>query len=84
VTKSKRIRRAGYVARLGDGGREHRVLMRAPEREPLEDPGVDRTKILKNGSSRSGIKAWIGLNWVRIGIGGGGALANAVTKLRIS
>jgi hypothetical protein len=40
--------------------------------------------MFKNVSSKSGIKAWTGLNWLRIGTRGGGALVNAVMKLRIS
>jgi hypothetical protein len=36
----------------------------------LEDPGVDGNIILK-WIVNNGMGAWIGLNWLRIGTGGG-------------
>jgi hypothetical protein len=40
------------------------------ERDHLEDPGLDG-RIILNGSSGSGLGAWTGLIWLRIGTGGG-------------
>jgi hypothetical protein len=38
----------------------------------LEDPGVDERIILRwIFKTWNGVGAWIGLNWIRIGIGGG-------------
>jgi hypothetical protein len=47
----------------------------------LEDPGVDRRILLKNGSSRGCIGGTqTGSIWLRFGTGGG-AVVNAVMKL---
>jgi hypothetical protein len=40
------------------------------EGDHLGDPGVEGRIILK-WTSRSGMGAWTGLSWLRIGIGGG-------------
>jgi hypothetical protein len=47
VMESRRMRWAGYVARMGDRRSAYRVLVGRPERRPLEDVGVDGSIILK-------------------------------------
>jgi hypothetical protein len=48
VIKSKRMRWAGHVARMGEGRGAYRILMGRPEkRNHLEDPGLDGRIILK-------------------------------------
>jgi hypothetical protein len=55
MIKSRRMRWAGHVARMGEGRGSYRVLVGRPEgRNHLEDPGVDG-RIILNGSSRSGM-----------------------------
>jgi len=41
------------------------------ERDHLGDPGVDGRIILRWIFSKWDVKEWIGLIWLRIGIGGG-------------
>jgi hypothetical protein len=54
VIKSKRLRRAGHVARMGERRGAYRALVGQPERMRLHGrQGVDRRKILK----------WIFENW---------------------
>jgi hypothetical protein len=48
MIKSRRMRWAGHVARMGEGRDAYRVLVGRPEgRSHLEDPGVDGRIILK-------------------------------------
>jgi hypothetical protein len=48
VIKSRRMRWAGHVARMGKGRGAYRILVGRPEgRRPLEVPGVDGRIILK-------------------------------------
>jgi hypothetical protein len=48
VIKSRRLRWAGHVARMGERRGAYRALLGKPEeRRPLEDPGVDGRIILK-------------------------------------
>jgi len=46
VIKLRRMRWAGHVARMGESRGVYRVLVGKPEKEHLEDPGVDRRIIL--------------------------------------
>jgi hypothetical protein len=72
ILKSRRMRWAGYVARMGEGRGVHRVLVGKPEgKRPLGDLDVDGRIILRwifrkwegaVGTGRSGL---------RIGTGGG-------------
>ena len=41
------------------------------ERDHLEDPGVDGSKILKWSFRKLDVGVWTGLSWLRIGTGGG-------------
>jgi hypothetical protein len=71
VIKSRRIKWAGHVARMGKGRGAYRVLVGKPkERDHLEDPGVDERIILEWNLKILG-GAWTGLMWLRIGTGGG-------------
>jgi len=72
VVKSKRMRWAGHVARMGKGRGVYRVLVGRPEgKRPLERPrrrwGIILRWIFKKweGVGRTG---W---SWLRIGTGGG-------------
>ena len=48
VVKSRRMRWAGHVARMGEGGVVHRVLVGKPEgKRTLGDPDVDGRIILR-------------------------------------
>jgi hypothetical protein len=63
VIKSRRMRWAGHVARMGDGRGACRILVGRPEREGdhLEDPGVDGRIILKIAVQEVG---WGGMDWI--------------------
>ena len=72
VIKSRRMRWAGHVARMGEergsigfwwGNRE--------ERDHWGDLGVDGWILLGWISRRSDVGIWTGLGWPRIGTGGG-------------
>ena len=72
VVKSRRMRWARHVARMGQGGGVHRVLVGKPEgKRPLGRPDADGGIILRwifrkwEGFVGTG---WI---WLRIGTGGG-------------
>jgi hypothetical protein len=72
MIKSRRIRWAGHVERMGRGeactgywwgnmrGRGH-----------LEDPGVDERIILRWIFKKRDVGIWTGSSWFRIGTGGG-------------
>jgi hypothetical protein len=48
VIKSRRMRKAGHVARMGEGRSVFRVLVGKPEgNRPLGEPGVDGRIILR-------------------------------------
>jgi hypothetical protein len=72
VIKSRRLRLAGHVARMGERRGAYRALVGKPEgMSHLEDPGVDGRIILKWIFERLGVEAQTGLIWLRIGTGGG-------------
>ena len=73
VIKSRRMRWAEHVARMGEERGVYWVLVVKPEgKRPLGDLGVDGCIILRRISRRWDVGMWTGLAWPRIGTGGGG------------
>jgi hypothetical protein len=71
VIKSRRMRCAGHVARMGDSRSVYRVLVGKPERKrSLEDTGLDGKIILRWIVKKWGRGTWTGCIWLR----GGGML----------
>ena len=71
VIKSRRIRWAGHVARMGEERGVYRVLVEKPEgKRPLERPRRRWVDNIRMDLQDVGI--WTGLGWPRIEIGGGG------------
>ena len=69
VIKSRRMRWAGHVARMGEERRVHRVLVGKPEgKRPL---GRHRRRSVDNIKMDLQEVGWTGLGWPRIGTGGG-------------
>jgi len=72
VIKSRRMRWAGHVARMGEErGRIESWWGYRRERDHWGDLGVDEWIILGMISSRWDVGIWTGLGWPRIGTGGG-------------
>jgi hypothetical protein len=72
VIKSRRMRWAGYVARMGEGRGAYRILVGRPEgRRPLGRPRRRWEDNIKMDIQEVGWGAWTGLIWLRIGTGGG-------------
>ena len=72
VIKSRRMRWAGHVARMGEEKGAYRVLVGKPEgKNHWGDLGVDGWVILGWISRRWDVGMWTGLGWPRIGTGGG-------------
>jgi hypothetical protein len=72
VIKSRRLRWAGHVARIGEGRVVYRVLMGKPEgKRPLGNPGVDGKVMLEWIFKMWNVGVRTGLGWLRIGTGGG-------------
>jgi hypothetical protein len=70
--KSRRMRWAGHVARMGEGRNVYRVLMGKPEgRRPLERPRRRGEKEIKLELRDIGWEVWSGFTWLRIGTVGG-------------
>jgi hypothetical protein len=70
--KSRRMRLAGHVARMGEGRNVYRVLVgKSKRRRPIERPSVDGRTGSKwtFGGLDGGV--WSGFTWLRIGIVGG-------------
>ena len=71
VIKSRRMRWAGHVARMGEERVVYRVLVGKPEgRNHLGDLGVDGRIILGWIFRRWDVCIWTGLGWPRIETGG--------------
>ena len=72
VIKSRRMKWAGHVARMGEERGAYRVLVEKQEgKNHWGDLGVDGWIILGWISRRWGVGMWTGLGWHRIGTGGG-------------
>ena len=70
VIKSRRMRWAGHVARMGEARAVYRVLVRKLEgKRPLGRPRLDGW-ILRRISRRWDVGIWTGLGWPKIETGG--------------
>jgi hypothetical protein len=66
--KSRRIRWAGHVARMGEGRNVYRVLVGKREgKDHLEDQGIDGRMASKWTLRRWVGGVWSGFTWLRIG-----------------
>ena len=72
VIKSRRMRWAGHVARMGEGRGVYRVLVGKPEgKRPLGTPRRRWEDNIRMDLQEVGVGYWTGLGWLRIGTGGG-------------
>ena len=72
MIKSRRLRWAGHVARMGEKTGVYRVVVgNLRERDHLGDPYVDGRIILKWIFRKWDLGVWTRSNWLRIGTGGG-------------
>jgi hypothetical protein len=72
VIRSRRMRWAGYVARMGEGRGAYRILVGRPEgTRLLGRPRRRWEDNIKMDLQEVGWGAWTGLIWHRIGKGGG-------------
>jgi len=69
VIKSRRIRLAGHVARLGEGRDVYRGLLPSQVKKSLRRTRRSWGIILKLIFKKWDGKAWTGLIWLRIGTG---------------
>ena len=71
VIKSRKMRWAGHVARMGKRRGIYRVLVGKPEeRDLLEDPSLDGRIMLRWIFRKWDVGIWTGLSWLRIRTGG--------------
>ena len=71
VIKSRRMRWAGNIARVGESRGAYRVLVEKPEgKRPLEKPRHRWEDNIKMDLQEVGCVAWTGSIWPRIGTGG--------------
>jgi hypothetical protein len=71
IIKSRRMRRAGHVARMGEKRNAYRILVGKPEgKRPLGRPRRRWVANIKKDLREDAIE-WIGLIWLRIGTSGG-------------
>jgi hypothetical protein len=71
IIKSRRMRWAGYVVRMGEKRNVYKLLVGKPEgKRPLGRPRLGRWIILGWILERWDGVMWIGLVWLRIGTGG--------------
>jgi len=72
VIKSRRMRWAGHVARMGSGEAYTGLLWgKLRERDHLGNPGTDGRIILRWIFRKWDVGVWTGSIWLRIGTGGG-------------
>jgi hypothetical protein len=72
VIKSRRMRWAKHVARMGEGTGVYRILVGRPEgKKHWEDIGVDGRITLRWTLGREGSMGRTGFGWLRIGSNGG-------------
>jgi hypothetical protein len=70
--KSRRMRWAGHVARMGDDRKVYKVLVGKPEgKKPLGRPRCRWENGIRMDIREIGLGVWIGFDWLRTGIGGG-------------
>jgi hypothetical protein len=70
--KSRRMRWAGHVARMGEGRNVYRVLVGKPEgKRPLERPRRRWEDVIKMNLREIGWGVRSGFTWLRIGTVGG-------------
>ena len=70
VINSRRMRRAGHVALMGERRDTGFWWGNLKERPNLGDPGVDGRIILRRMFRKCDVGAWTGSIWLRIGTGG--------------
>ena len=72
VVKSRRMRLAGHVARMGQGRGVYRVLVGKPEgKRPHRRPRCRWKTNIKTNFQEVEWGSWTGLKWLRIATGGG-------------
>ena len=72
VIKSRRMRWAGHVARMGEERGAYRVLVGKPEgKRPLGRPRRRWVGNIRMDLQEVGLGMWTGLGWPRMGTGGG-------------
>jgi hypothetical protein len=70
--KSRRMRWAGHVARMGEERKAYKVLVRKPEgKRPLGRPRRRWEDGVRMDLREIGLEVWIGFDWLRIWAGGG-------------
>jgi hypothetical protein len=71
IIKSRRMRWAGYVARIGEKRNAYRLLVGKPEgKRPLGRPRRRWVDNIRMDLGEVGWGVWTGLVWLRIGKGG--------------
>jgi hypothetical protein len=71
IMKSKRVRWAGHVARMGEKRNAYRLLVGKPEgKRSLERPRRKWVDNIKIDLLEIGWAVWTGLVWLRIGTSG--------------
>jgi hypothetical protein len=72
VIKSRKMRWAGLVARIGERRTLYRVLVRKPERKRPDGRSSHRWEDnIKMDLQEVDVGVWTGSSWLRIGRGGG-------------
>jgi hypothetical protein len=70
--KSRRMRWAVHVARMGEEKKVYKVLVGMPEgKRPLGRPRRRWEDGIRMDLREIGLGVWIGFDWLRIGTGGG-------------